>query len=53
MGTNQLTINDYCLPRVLDDQILMYKMVITPSKFRNIFERKSNLDIFDESIAHI
>ncbi|CAM6006757.1 unnamed protein product (chloroplast) [Sphagnum balticum] len=53
-GTNQLTINsEHRLPRVLDDQILMYKMVGTPSKFRNRFERKSDLDIFDESIAHI
>lgn len=53
-GTNQLTINsEHRLPRVLDDQILMYKMVGTPSKFRNRFERKSDLDLFDESIAHI
>jgi hypothetical protein len=53
-GTNQLTINsEHRLPRVLDDQIWMYKMVGTPSKFRNRFERKSDLDLFDESIAHI
>nr|AND47535.1 hypothetical protein RF1 [Sphagnum lenense] len=53
-GTNQLTINsEHRLPRVLDDQILMYKMVGTPSKFRKRFERKSDLDLFDESIAHI
>jgi hypothetical protein len=38
---------------VSEDQILMYKMVGTPSKFRNRFERKSDLDLFDESIAHI
>ncbi len=25
----------------------------TPSKFRNRFERKSDLDLFDESITHI
>jgi len=29
----------------------MYKMVGTPSKFRNRVKRKSDLDIFDESIT--
>jgi len=54
MGTNRLMINsEHRLPQVLDDQILMYKMVGTPSKFRNRFERKSDLDLFDESITHI
>nr|AND48356.1 hypothetical protein RF1 [Eosphagnum rigescens] len=53
-GTNQLTINsEHRLPQVLDDQNLMYKMVGIPSKFINRFERKSDLDIFDGSIAHI
>jgi hypothetical protein len=31
----------------------MYKMVSTPSKFKNRFKRKSNLNLFDESMAHI
>ncbi len=31
----------------------MYKMVGTPSNFRNRFERKSDLDPFNESITHI
>jgi hypothetical protein len=47
MGTNQLTINsEHRLPRVLDDQILMYKMVSTNSKFINILKKKSNFRYF-------
>lgn len=41
---NQLTINsEHRLPRLLDDQILIYKLISTSSNFRKRFEKMSNL----------
>ncbi|KAJ7541645.1 hypothetical protein O6H91_10G068500 [Diphasiastrum complanatum] len=44
---------EFCLPRVLDDQILTYKMINTLLKFKNRFKRRLDLNIFYESIPHI
>nr|QWW92407.1 Ycf1 [Ptychanthus striatus] len=41
---NQLTINsEHRLPRLLDDQILIYKLISTSYNFRKRFEKMSNL----------
>nr|AXX76443.1 hypothetical protein [Dipteris conjugata] len=39
-------ISAHRLPRIFDDQILMYKMVSIPLKFRNRFKRRLNRNIF-------
>nr|YP_010719145.1 hypothetical protein RF1 [Huperzia arctica]WDR47108.1 hypothetical protein RF1 [Huperzia arctica] len=44
---------EFRLPRVLDDQILMYKTISTLLKFRNRFKRRLDLNTFDESIPRI
>nr|YP_009555472.1 hypothetical chloroplast RF1 [Dendrolycopodium obscurum]AZU95326.1 hypothetical chloroplast RF1 [Dendrolycopodium obscurum] len=44
---------EFRLPRVLDDQILMYKTISTLLKFKNRFKRNLDLNIFDESIPRI
>ena len=54
IGINQLTINsEHRLPRILDDQILMYKIVSTLLKVKNRFKKRLNLNIFDEFEPHI
>nr|YP_009531793.1 hypothetical chloroplast RF1 [Leiosporoceros dussii]AXZ70949.1 hypothetical chloroplast RF1 [Leiosporoceros dussii] len=54
IGINRLTINsEHRLPRVLDDQILMYKIITTLSKFQFRFKERLDLNIFDESILRI
>nr|QWW92486.1 Ycf1 [Lopholejeunea zollingeri] len=41
---NQLTINsEHRLPRLLDDQILIYKLISTSSNFKKRFQKMSNL----------
>ncbi|KAG6540696.1 hypothetical protein Mapa_018030 [Marchantia paleacea] len=49
---NQLTINsEHRLARLLDDQILMYKMVSTFLNIKYRFKRLSNLDNFDDFLG--
>nr|QWW92081.1 Ycf1 [Lejeunea sp. 17-8794] len=46
---NQLTINsEHRLPRILDDQILIYKLINTSSNFRKRFEKILNLPPFNK-----
>nr|YP_009825531.1 hypothetical protein RF1 [Botrychium lunaria]QIU83346.1 hypothetical protein RF1 [Botrychium lunaria] len=45
-----LTVSAHRLPRVLDDQMLMYKMVSTLLKFRNRFERRIDADVSSQCI---
>nr|WBV80320.1 Ycf1 protein [Phlegmariurus squarrosus] len=44
---------EFRLPRVFDDQILMYKTISTLLKFKNRFKKRLDLNIFDESIPRI
>lgn len=44
---------EYRLPRVLDDQILMYKTISTLLKFKNRFKRKIKLNIFEPRLGII
>nr|UPM51690.1 hypothetical chloroplast RF1 [Takakia lepidozioides] len=54
IGINKLTINsEHRLSRVLDDQILMYKIVSTVLKFRNRFKRRLDFNISEESIPRM
>nr|YP_009974078.1 Ycf1 [Marattia cicutifolia]QNH93904.1 Ycf1 [Marattia cicutifolia] len=48
-----LTISSHRLPKVLDDQILMYKMVSTLLKFIDRFERRIDGDIFSQCISRL
>nr|YP_010576401.1 hypothetical protein RF1 [Angiopteris fokiensis]UZN43942.1 hypothetical protein RF1 [Angiopteris fokiensis] len=48
-----LTISSHRLPKVLDDQILMYKMVSTLLKFIDRFERRIDGDIFSQCIPRL
>nr|AJB98606.1 Ycf1 [Botrychium sp. ternatum/japonicum] len=45
-----LTVSAHRLPRVLDDQMLMYKMVSTLLKFRNRFEGRIDADVSSQCI---
>ena len=46
---NQLTINsEHRLPRILDDQVLIYKLINTSSSFRKRFEKILNLVPFNK-----
>jgi hypothetical protein len=50
LGINKLTINsEHRLSRVLDDQILMYKLVSTFLKLKNRFKKEKDLKSFNES----
>nr|QNH93634.1 Ycf1 [Christensenia aesculifolia] len=48
-----LTISSHRLSKVLDDQILMYKMVSTLLKFIDRFERRIDGDIFSQCIPRL
>nr|BDN79734.1 Component of TIC complex [Ditrichum rhynchostegium] len=53
-GINKLTINsEHRLPRVLDDQILMYKVVSLFLKSKARFKNNSDLKNLNESISRI
>lgn len=50
---NQLTINsEHRLPRILDDQILIYKLINTSSNFRKRFEKILNLTPFNKYLLN-
>jgi hypothetical protein len=52
IGINKLTINsEHRLPRVLDDQILMYKIVSLFFKSKARFKKKLDLKNLNESIS--
>lgn len=54
VGINKLTINsEHRLPRVLDDEILMYKVVSLFLKSKDRFKKKSYLKNLNESTARI
>nr|YP_010377658.1 conserved hypothetical protein ycf1 [Diplopterygium chinense]QYC93020.1 conserved hypothetical protein ycf1 [Diplopterygium chinense] len=46
-------VSAHRLPRVFDDQILMYKMVSILPKFRNSFERRLNRHVLDECMPRL
>nr|YP_010715522.1 Ycf1 [Todea barbara]WDE24574.1 Ycf1 [Todea barbara] len=48
-----LTISAHRLPRIFDDQILMYRMVSTLLKFRNRFRGRLDRDIFNRCISRL
>jgi hypothetical protein len=50
LGINKLTINsEHRLSRVLDDQILMYKLVSSFLKLKNRFKKEKDFKTFNES----
>ena len=50
---NQLRINsEHRLPRLLDDQILIYKLINTPSNFRKRFEKILDLAPFNKYLLN-
>jgi hypothetical protein len=54
IGINKLTINsEHRLPRVLDDQILMYKVVSLFLKSKVIFKKNLNFQNLNESTSRI
>ena len=54
IGINKLTIySEHRLPHVLDDQILMYKVVSLFLKSKSRFKRNSDLKNLNESISRI
>nr|YP_009041054.1 Ycf1 [Tetraphis pellucida]AIB08491.1 Ycf1 [Tetraphis pellucida] len=54
IGINKLTINsEHRLPRVLDDQILMYKVVSTFLKSKKRFKKQFNLKKLNETILRM